>query len=692
MSIERVQMQFGGRELSIETGKMAKQAGGTALVRYGDTVVLGTVVGSEEPKRNADYFPLFVEYREKTYAAGKIPGGFFKREGRPTEKEILTSRLIDRPLRPLFPPGFRNEVQIMVMVLSADQENDPDVLGLIAASAALSLSDIPFPEIVGAVRVGKTNGEYIIFPTHEQIDNGDLDMVVAGTEKAVIMVEGGAKEAKEEHALEAIKLGLEAAIRVASLVKELKEKCGKEKRKIKLVQVEDKLRQAVKEFAKGEIGGVLAIPDKDMREAFMETLLSRTSEHLEEEDESKILDIRTVLEEMEKELVREQILTSRKRADGRSPEEIRPVSCEVGVLPRTHGSALFTRGETQSLSVATLGTVQDEQRMDGLRGESSKSFMLHYNFPPFSVGEIKPIRGPGRREVGHGALAEKALKPVLPPNEGFPYTIRIVSDILESNGSSSMATVCAGCLALMDAGVPIKAPVGGIAMGMIKGENEEVLLTDIMGLEDHLGDMDFKIAGTKEGITAIQMDMKITGISCDAIGRILEASSKARLSIIDEMTKVISAPRDEISVYAPRIVTIKVKTSKIGLIIGPSGKTIKGIIAKTGAEINIEDDGTVSIASPDGAKVSDAIQMVEALVAEAEVGKIYHGKVKRIMDFGAFVEVLPGQEGLVHISQLADHRVKKVEDVLKLGDEVDVKVISIDNQGRINLSSKAVAK
>ncbi len=689
MTVERVEMELGGRELSIETGKMAKQADGAAVVQYGGTVVLGTVVASREPKVEASFLPLFVEYREKTYAAGRIPGGFFKREGRPTEKEILSARLIDRPLRPLFPHGFQNEVQIIVTVLSADQENDPDILGVIAASSALALSDIPFPVSIGALRVGRVNGKCIICPTHKQIDDSDLDLVVAGMRDRLLMVEGCAKEIKEECILEAVELGLEEVKGISSLVEEFKGKCGKEKREIKLIQVDEEMQKAVRDFVKGKIEEVFTIPDKNKREMFVSRLISEASEHF---GEDKTTDIRTVVEEIESELIREQIFGKGKRVDGRTPEEMRPISCEVGILPRTHGSALFTRGETQSLAVATLGTAEDEQRLDELRGESSKSFMLHYNFPPFSVGEVKPVRGPSRRDVGHGALAERALKPVLPSSEEFPYTIRIVSDILESNGSSSMATVCGGCLALMDAGVPIKAPVAGVAMGLVKERDKVVLLTDIAGLEDHCGDMDFKMAGTREGVTAIQMDVKIDGISLEFVEKILSASNKGRMKALDEMEKVISRPRDEISIYAPRIITINVKPDKIGSIIGPSGKIIKGIIEKTGAGINIEDDGRVFVSSVSEDKAKEAVNMIEALVAEVEVGKIYLGKVKRITDFGAFVEVLPGQEGLVHISKLADYHVKKVGDILKVGDKVEVKVISVDDQGRINLSRKAVQK
>ncbi len=685
MKVERTEMELGGRTLSIETGKMAKQADGAALVQYGGTVVLGTVVASREPNLQVSFLPLSVEYREKTYAAGRIPGGFFKREGRPTEKETLSARLIDRPLRPLFPDGFRNEVQIIVMVLSADQENDPDILGMIAASSALSLSDIPFPVCIGGVRMGMVNGEHIVCPTHEQIDDGRFDLVIVGMKDKIVMVEGCAKEVKEEDILSALKPGLEEAGRVASFIEEFGKKYGKEKREIELVQVDDELRKSVEDFVEGKIEGVFAIPDKNEREMFMSSLISETSGHLSED---KATDIRTVVEEIESELVRKHIFKEGRRVDGRQPSEVRPISCEAGMLPRTHGSALFTRGETQSLAVATLGTAEDEQMVEELKGESSKTFMLHYNFPPFSVGEVKPVRGPGRREVGHGVLAERALKPVLPSGEEFPYTIRIVSDILESNGSSSMAAVCSGCLALMDAGVPIKAPVAGLSMGLVREGNETLLLTDIAGLEDHFGDMDFKAAGTREGITTIQMDVKIGGIELELVEKILSESSKGRNQILDEMIKVLPRPRDQISVYAPRMIVMRVKQDKIGSVIGPSGRTIKGIIEKTGVEIHIDDDGKVSISSTSEDKAKEAVKMVEALVAEVEIGKIYPGKVRRVTDFGAFVEVMPGKDGLIHISKLADYRVKKVEDVVKVGDEIEVKVLSVDSQGRISLGRK----
>jgi len=687
MSTEKVGMQLGEKELSIETGKMAKQSHGAAVVRYGDTVVLGTVVASREPKEEVDYLPLFVEYREKTYAAGKIPGGFFKREGRPTEKETLGARLIDRPLRSLFPKGFRNEVQIIVTVLSTDQENDPDMLGIIAASSALALSDIPFETSIGAVKIGLLNGECIICPTHQQIDDGELDLVVAGTKDRLIMVEGEAKEVEESRIFEAIRTGLQEAGQISALIEEFKVKCGKEKRKIDLFKIDPEEKKAIMQFAQDKVGELVNISDKHSRDSFETNLISETSEHLGESP-----NIKNVIEEMKKELLRKQILTTGKRIDGRTSDELRHINCEVGILPRTHGSALFTRGETQSLAVVTLGTSADEQIIEELKGRSTKSFMLHYNFPPFSVGEIKPVRGPGRREIGHGALAERALKTVLPPGEKFPYTIRIVSDILESNGSSSMATVCGGCLSLMDAGVPIQTPVAGVAMGLIKEGDNTVVLTDINGIEDHMGDMDFKIAGTKQGITTIQMDLKIAGIGIELVEKVLSESLKGRVKIIDEMLKVIPHARDEVSVYAPRIIITKVKQEKIGVVIGPGGRTIKGIIEKTGVEISIEDDGRVFISSNNQDKAREALKIVESLVAEVEIGKVYHGKVKRITDFGAFVEVLPGQDGLVHISKLADHHVKKVEDILKVGDEIKVKVIAVDNQGRINLSKKAVGK
>ncbi len=685
----KVEKEISGRKLSIETGTLAKQADGAALVRYGDTVVIGTVVASGEPREDCDFLPLFVEYREMTYAAGRIPGGFFKREGRPTEKETLSARLIDRPLRPLFPKGLHNEIQVIVNVLSADEENDPDVLGIIAASSALAISDIPFPSRVGAARVGREGGNFLAFPSLEQVESGDTDIVVASSENKILMIEGRLKEVNEQDTLKALETGLQASSEVAELISEIGAAAGKEKRQMPLFKPEENLLASVRKLSENRIEEVLDIPDKERRENFMDGLVKDIRSGIGEEnvDDARL---KEALEAVEKDVIRKQILGGR-RPDGRGLDEVREISCETGILPRTHGSSVFTRGETQALAVVTLGTSEDEQKLDGLTGESFKAFMLHYNFPPFSVGEVKPLRGPSRRDIGHGALAEKALKHVLPSSEGFPYTIRIVSEILESNGSSSMATVCGGCLALMDAGVPIKKPVAGIAMGLVKEGDSEIILTDIMGLEDHLGDMDFKVAGTEDGITAIQMDLKIPGISTGLISDILRRTLAARKAVLESMKKELPEPRSSISIYAPHIVTLKISTDKIGSLIGPSGKTIKGIVAQTGAKVDVEDDGTVSVASSDKKKLEEALEMVRAVTAKPEEGKVYRGKVIKTMDFGAFVEILPGQDGLVHISELADYRVKKVEDVVKPGDEIEVKVISIDNTGRVKLSKKAVS-
>ena len=692
MDKKRVEIELGGRKLSIETGWMAKLADGAATVQYGDTVVLVTAVASKQAREGVDYLPLFVDYREKTYAAGKIPGGFFKREGRPSEKEILTARLIDRPLRPLFPSGFRNEVQIMAIVLSADGENDPDILAVIGASAALGLSDIPMVEPVGAVRVGRQGGEFILNPTHTQVEEGELDLVVAGTKNGINMVEGGASEVSEEVIQEAILFGHQAVRQIIGEIEQLVEMAGKERRTIKLFQVEEEIKSKVAEFVGERITAVTNIADKKEREKLRDVIVEETLAHLAETYPDKEPEIKAALEEIEKKEVRRRIIKGDNRIDGRTRSEIRPISCQVGMLPRTHGSAIFTRGQTQSLVVITLGTAHDEQTLDELRGESSKSFMLHYNFPPFSVGEIKPVRGPGRREIGHGALAERALRPVLPASEKFPYTIRIVSDILESNGSSSMATVCGGSLSLMDAGVPIKAPVAGIAMGLVKEGDKSVVLTDIAGLEDFLGDMDFKMCGTRDGITAFQMDVKCEGITPEILKEALAQAKMARLTVLDKMGEVIREPRPQISPLAPHIMVTRVPLGKIGTVIGPGGKTIRGIIEKTGAEIDIEDDGEITISAPDEEGIQKALKIIEAITAEAEVGKIYPGKVKKITDFGAFVEIIPGQEGLVHISQLADYHVKKVEDEVKVGEEIPVKVIDIDPQGKIRLSRKAAAR
>jgi polyribonucleotide nucleotidyltransferase len=685
----KLEMDLGGKKLVLETGKVAKQAHGSAMVRLGDTVILATVVEAKEMDEEKDYFPLFVDYREKAYAAGKIPGGFFKREGRPSEKETVSARLIDRALRPLFPEGYFKEVQIMVMVLSSDQENDADVPGLIGASTALGLSQIPFYQLVAAVRVGRINGQLIANPTFSELEESDMDLVVAGTGDFVNMVEGECREVAERDLLSALEFGHEKIKQIIALQEEMKAKVGKPKSQVEIVPKDTELEEAVTRLGWDKIKETNRTPDKQERQEKLETLLDSIILELMEKFPEKERKIKSILEELEKKDVRSLILDEGKRVDGRGVDQIRPISCEVGVLPRTHGSAIFTRGQTQSLSVATLGTKIDEQRVDDLEGESTKSYMLHYNFPPFSVGEIKPIRGPGRREIGHGALAERAIQPVIPKEDVFPYTVRIVSDILESNGSSSMATVCGGILSLMDAGVPIKAPVAGIAMGMIKEGEKHAILTDILGLEDHLGDMDFKVTGTREGITAFQMDLKISGIDLNIMQEALTRAKEARLHVLEKMEETIAKPRAELSAYAPRIIILKVKPEKIGEIIGPGGKMIRSIIERSGAKIDIEDDGSVFIASVDQKAGELARELVLKLTEEAEIGKEYMGKVRRITTFGAFVEILPGQDGLVHISELDHRRVNKVEDVLRLGDQVKVKVIDIDPEGKIRLSRKA---
>lgn len=688
----QVETKINEKSLIFEWGKMAKLADGAVTVRYGDTMVLATAVISEERREGIDWLPLTVDYREKTYAAGKIPGGFFKREGRPTEKEILTSRMIDRPLRPLFPKGMLNETQIMVIVLSADQDNDPDILAINGASAAVSLSGFPFNGTLAAVRIGRLNNKFIVNPAHSEVDKGELDLVVAGTPRGIVMVEGWALGLSEAVLLEALDLAQKNINIIAGAIEDLARQCGRPKREIEIFAIPEDIKASVRDFAGEKITKVIGIPDKDKRDDFIRELTKETLAHLGEKFSDKEAETKAALQELEKEVVRHTILTEGKRADGRKPDQIRPISLEVGLLPRTHGSALFSRGQTQSLSVATLGTASDEQILDQLIGESSKCFMLHYNFPPFSVGEIRPNRGPGRREIGHGALAERSLIPVLPAKDKFPYTIRLVSDILESNGSSSMASVCGGTLALMDAAVPISAPVAGIAMGLVTDGNKAVVLTDIMGLEDYMGDMDFKVAGTRSGITGLQMDMKVEGLSHKILAEAMEKARVARLFVLDKMAEVIKEPRKDISAYAPRIITIKIPKDKIGELIGSGGRVIKGIIERTGAEIDIDDTGEVTISSTNEKAVNAALQIVKDTLAEPEVGKTYQGKVKRIMDFGAFIEILPGKEGLCHISQLADHRVNRVEDVVKEGDEVTVKVIEIDKLGRVNLSRKQARK
>jgi polyribonucleotide nucleotidyltransferase len=682
--------EIGGRDLVIETGKVAKQAGGAVTVQYGETVILATVVVSDEP-RDQDWFPLFVEYREKAYAAGKIPGGFFKREGRPMEKEVLSARLVDRPIRPLFPEGYRNEVQVVISVLSTDQENDADVLGMIGASAALSISDAPFDGPIAAVRVGRMGDEIVINPTFSQLEDSDLDLVVAGTGESIVMFEGRAKEVPEEIILKALSKAKPALKQLIEVQNELVSQCGKPKRTFQPAAADQGLEDAVREQVGDRMSQINTTEAKEDRKKLLIELREEVIEKLSERFPEQEAAIKAVIEEIEKTDMRRRIITDGKRVDGRRLDEIRPLSCQVSVLPRTHGSALFTRGQTQSLAVTTLGTKMDEQKIDALQGESWKSYMLHYNFPPFSVGEVRPIRGPGRREIGHGALAERAIQTVIPTDESFPYTIRIVSDILESNGSSSMATVCAGSLSLMDAGVPVKSGVAGVAIGLIQENDQAALLTDILGIEDHLGDMDMKVTGTRQGITAVQMDLKISGIGEDVLTQALERARTARSAILDVMEQTIPEPRKELSPYAPRIISLKIDPEKIGAVIGPGGKIIRKITEETGAQIDIDDDGTVTIASTDPEGGPRAAEIIKELTAEVEEGAIYTGKVVKITDFGAFVEILPGRDGLLHISQLEHHRVDKVQDVVKVGDEVKVKVLEVDSDsGKIRLSRKAL--
>ncbi|MCX8043242.1 MAG: polyribonucleotide nucleotidyltransferase [Desulfobacterota bacterium] len=688
---EVVTTQWGGRTLSIETGQLAKQANGSVLVRYGESAVLVTATAAKTPREGIDFFPLSVDYLEMTYAAGKIPGGFFKREGRPSEREVLVSRFIDRPLRPLFPEHFRNDVQIIATVLSADDENDPDVVAIAGASAALEISDIPFNGPIAGVRIGRINDTFVINPPLSIMKDSDIDLIVAGSEEAVVMVEGSARGVPEAVVLDAIMFGHRSLQDVIQLQRELRAKVGKPKLSVAAPDMPQDLVIQVRQRAEPAIRQALSISTKLDRNAALRAVMQEiVEEFTHTAGEAMQPTVRSILEALHEEIIRSMILEQGKRIDGRSPTDIRPISCDVGVLPRTHGSGLFTRGETQVMVTTTLGTAQDEQRIDSLIGESSKAFMLHYNFPPFCVGEVRPLRAPSRREIGHGNLAERAIIPVLPSADTFPYTIRIVSEVLESNGSSSMATVCGSILSLMDAGVPIKEPVAGIAMGLVKEGERFVVLSDILGDEDHVGDMDFKVAGTRTGVTAIQMDIKIAGLTRDILTTALEQARIGRLHILDIMMNTIAAPRPEISPRAPRIATLQVKPDKISTIIGPGGKTIKGIIAQTGVKIDVEDDGKVTVASPDKASIEQAIQMIRGLIEEAEIGKTYLGTVRRITDFGAFVEILPGIDGLIHISQLDTKRVNNVRDILKEGDEVLVKVLDIDAQGKIRLSRKAV--
>jgi len=680
----RVERTVEGRTFSIEAGKVAKAADGAVLVRYGDTVVLVTAVASKQPREGIDFFPLTVDYQERMYAAGRIPGSFFRREGRPHEKETVAARLIDRPIRPLFPKGYRQDVQIIAAVLSADRENDPDVLAVLGASAALMVSPIPFSGPIGALRVGRLGERFILNPTHTQLQESDLDLVVAGTEEAVVMVEASAKEIPEEVLLQAIDYGHRSMKAFIEMQRELAHSMKVEKLPFTEPEHDPELLGRVASFCRESLRALVMVADKEEQRARHHQLLEETVTHFVREPEPSRQMVQEVFERIEREEMRRLILMEGRRADGRGLDEVRPISCEVGVLPRTHGSALFTRGQTQALVTITLGTSEDEQKLDDIEGEKTKRFMLHYNFPPFSVGEVRFLRGPGRREIGHGFLAERALLPVLPSKEEFPYTLRVVSDILESNGSSSMATVCGGSLALMDAGVPVKAAVGGVAMGLVMEGEQYAILTDIIGLEDHLGDMDLKVAGTRKGITALQMDIKIPGITIGIMGKALEQAREARHYVLNVMDHTLSTPRPEISKYAPRIVTIQIPLDKIREVIGPGGKVIRSIVEETGVKIDISDDGRVEIASPDESAVQRAIGIISKIVEVPEVVKI--------MDFGAFVEILPGTDGLLHISQIAEQRVKRVEDVLSEGDEVMVKVIEIDKSGKIRLSRKELLR
>ncbi|MBN1522755.1 MAG: polyribonucleotide nucleotidyltransferase [Candidatus Aureabacteria bacterium] len=685
-----VVFELAGREIEISTGRMAKQADGSVTVRMADTVVLATAVAESEPREGVDFFPLTVDYREKSSAVGRFPGGYIKREGRPTEKEILTSRLTDRPIRPLFPDDYLCEVQVMTSVLSADEENDPDILSIIGASAALCISDIPFSGPVGAVRVGMIEGQFVVNPTYEQMKKSRMDVVLAATEKGLVMVEGSAQVVSEECLFDALMTGFQAAQLIIKAQHELREKAGREKRPFESVlQADDQLAGRIKELALPGLAEALKIKEKKGRSETIKDIFTAVLEKIKEEKEdTQASVVGCYFHELERKTARDIILNENVRCDGRGLAEIRPIVCEVGLLPRTHGSALFTRGETQALVMTTLGGAGDTQRLESYEGETEKFFMLHYNFPPFSVGEIRPVRGPGRREIGHGMLAERALYAVLPDNNSFPYTIRIVSDILESNGSSSMASVCGGCLSLMDAGVPIKATVAGIAMGLVIEGGKHAVLSDILGLEDHLGDMDFKVAGTREGITAIQMDLKIDSIDKNILKQALQQAKEGRLHILDVMERTLAKPRSNISKYAPKIMTTTVPKDKIGLVIGPGGSTIKKLIEKYKVEIDISDDGLVSVYSTVESDINGAIEEIKLMTAEIEKGKTYKATVKKIVDFGAFVEVLPGKEGLVHISRIANYRVNRVEDEMKVGDQFNVKCIDIDDKGRCVLSKK----
>ena len=684
------EIELGGRKLTIEQGKMAKQANGAVLVRYGDTVVLVTATASSAPREGVDFFPLTVDYEEKMYAAGKIPGGFIKREGRPSSDAVLCARLIDRPIRPLFPDGFRNDVQIVATVLCVEQDNPPEIAAMIGASCALTVSDIPFMGPIAGVRVGYVDGAFVINPTEEQRAVSELNLTVAGSHDAVMMVEAGANELSEEVVLDAILFGHAEIRRLVEFQNNIRSACGKEKIVPAIFAVSEELESKVRAYAEERLDAATRNSDKLARDADIAAIKAETVEHFIEEYPDAAKEIAQILYKIEKGIVRHMITHEKIRPDGRALDEVRPVSCEVGILPRTHGSGLFTRGQTQVLTVTTLGSIGDEQIIDGLGPETTKHYLHHYNFPGYSVGEARPMRSPGRREIGHGALAERALVPMIPSIEDFPYTIRLVSEILESNGSSSMGSVCGSTLSLMCAGVPIKRPVSGVAMGLVRDGDDYSILTDIQGMEDALGDMDFKVAGTTKGITAIQMDIKIAGITRDILVSALAQAKQGRAFILEKMLTCIDKPAAELSPYAPRVEVITIDIDKIRDVIGTGGKVVRKIIDETGVDVDIHEDGNIFITSPNMDAMDRACKMIEDIVREVEVGEVYTGRVTRFLKFGAFVELLPGKEGLCHISQLAKHRVESVEDVVKIGDQLEVKVIEIDEKGRINVSHKAL--
>ena len=691
--MQTFEMVVGGRKLIIENGKMAKQANGAVLVRYGDTVVLVTATASKEPRNGVDFFPLTVDYEEKMYAAGKIPGGFIKREGRPSNDAILCARLVDRPIRPLFPKGFRNDVEVVATVMSVEPDNAPEIAAMIGASCALGVSDIPFNGPIAGVRVGCVDGEFVINPTVDQREVSTLNLTVAGSHDAVMMVEAGANELPEDVVLDAILFGHKEIQRIVEFENDVIASCGKQKNDYPLFLPPADLEAAVRDYAYDKLDKAVRDEDKLRRDGHIAEISADTLTHFLEEDPDNAdmaKDIAAIVHDLTKEIVRHMITHEKIRPDGRATDEVRPVSCEVGLLPRTHGSGLFTRGQTQILSVVTLGSIGDEQIIDGLGPEEKKHYLHQYNFPGYSVGEAKPVRGPGRREIGHGALAERALQAVVPSVDDFPYTIRVVSEVLESNGSSSMGSVCGSTLALMDAGIPIKRPVSGVAMGLVNDGDKYTILTDIQGMEDALGDMDFKVAGTPKGVTAIQMDIKIAGITREILAAALEQAKRGRAFILSKMLDAISIPRPELSKYAPRVTVIQIDTEKIRDVIGTGGKNIRKIVEESGAEIDIHEDGNIFISAIGAESAQKAQQMIENLVHDVQVGEIYDGTVTRILKFGAFIELLPGKEGLCHISQLANDRVEKVEDVVNIGDKLKVKVTDIDNRGRINVSHKVL--